>query len=173
MQLATDDDNTAVHDRQQARRGLLAAAGALALAASGCGVHVGSFELRFSTIAEYPDSGIVFASTVVVRNSTQWYHLWYDYAGPGLNPGPPPFVDFSREIIVAVFLGQRPDRCHRARVERVVLLDDRGLVVRWREVRAGTGQFCTPAVSYPGTIARIPLTEVPVRFEQVYGGWSG
>lgn len=147
------------------RRWLLG--GILALAAAvlvGCGVNIARFELRFSLVDETSDSGITVSSTVVVRDSLHWTSLWRDHTG-GLLPAPPlPYIDFDRNIVVGIFLGQRPDRCRHARVERVILVDEGRLLVRWREETSGS---CASGLSWPGAIVRIPFPDLPVRFEQL------
>ncbi|MFA7506115.1 MAG: hypothetical protein WCZ28_15555 [Burkholderiaceae bacterium] len=149
------------------RRRTLAAAGAMAVSAAACGVRIGRFELRYGTIDESLDSGFVFSITLVARNRTEWISLWQTHEGGHLPSRPLPHVDFGRDIVVGVFLGQRPDRCHQVRIERVLLIDDSGIIVRYREVVSRWGTACAPALSHPAAIVRIPFTGLPVRFEQL------
>lgn len=149
------------------RRRTLAAAGALAASTAACGVRIGHFELRYGTIDESLDSGFVFATTMVARNQGEWMSLWNAHDGRHRPSRALPFVDFGRDIVVGVFLGQRPDRCHRVRIERVLLIDDSRIIVRYRETRSRSGAACTPALSYPSAIVRISMTHIPVRFEQL------
>jgi len=150
-----------------ARRAALAAIGVLAMVVAACGVRIGSIDLRFGNVDLSFDSGIGIASTVVVREPNDWTRLWLDHDSRILPSRPLPFVDFGRDIIVAVFLGQRPDRCHGVRIERVLLFDDSRIIVRFREVVSRSGAACAPALSYPAVIVRIPFTDLPVRFEQL------
>src|SRR5690606_29511239 len=113
------------------------------------------------------DSGIGIASTVVVRNPNDWARLWLDHDSRILPSRPLPFVDFGRDIVVAIFLGPRPDRCHEVRVERVLLFDDTRIIVRYRELLSRSGTPCASGLSWPGAIVRIPFTDLPVRFEQM------
>lgn len=148
-----------------ARRVALGAVGALAVFAAACGIRIGSIDMRFGNIDLSLDSGIGIASTVVVRNPTEWTRLWLDHDSRILPSRPLPFVNFANDIVVAIFLGQRPDRCHEVRVERVLLFDDNRIIVRFREVRSSDAG-CAPGLSYPAVIVRIPFTDLPVRFEQ-------
>ena len=157
---------TSARATSRARRAALAAIGVLAMAAA-CGVRIGSIDMRFGNIDLSLDSGIGIASTVVVREPNDWTRLWLDHDSRILPSRPLPFVDFGRDIIVAVFLGQRPDRCHGVRIERVLLFDDSRIIVRYREVLSRTDAGCAQALSYPAAIVRIPFTDLPVRFEQL------
>ena len=154
-------------NRPWTRRTALVAVGALAMSAAACGIRIGRFEMRFGTIDESLDSGIGVALTVVVRSGNEWARLWQDHEARNVPSRPLPFVDFGRDIVVGVFLGQRPDRCNRVRIERVLLIDDSRLIVRYREVVTGSSAACAPAISYPAAIARVPFTDLPVHFERM------
>ncbi len=169
--LATGAANGRPRRSRWARRAVLAAAGAMAVLVAACGIRIGSFDMRFGIIDESLDSGIGIATTAVVRNATEWAWLWRDHDARLLPSRPLPFVDFGRDIVVAVFLGQRPDRCHRVRIERVLLIDDSRIIVRYREVLSRSGAACAPALSYPAAIVRIPFADLPVRFEQLGTGF--
>src|SRR5690606_15332507 len=90
----------------RARRNALAAIGVFAMVVAACGVRIGSIDLRFGNVDLSFDSGIGIASTVVVREPNDWTRLWLDHDSRILPSRPLPFVDFGRDIIVAVFLGQ-------------------------------------------------------------------
>ena len=154
-----------------ARRLALAAAAALAGLVAACGIHIGSFDLRFGSIEESLDSGIRVASTAVARSPGEWARLWLAHDARFAPPRPLPFVDFNRDIVVAVFLGQRQDRCSWVRIERVLMLDDSRIIVRYREmVRPPfptVGGSCGFGQSAPAAIVRIPAFDLPVRFEQL------
>lgn len=149
------------------RRTALAAVGALAMWVAACGIRIGSIDMRFGNIDLSLDSGIGIASTVVVRNPDDWARLWLDHDSRILPSRPLPFVDFGRDIVVAIFLGQRPDRCHQVHIERVLLFDDSRIIVRYREVLTRADASCAQALSHPAAIVRIPFTDLPVRFEQL------
>lgn len=161
--------------RTRARRFALAAIAVLAGLAAACGIHIGSFDLRFGNIDESLDSGIGVASTAVARSPGEWARLWLAHDARFAPSRPLPFVDFNREIVVAVFLGQRPDRCRRVRIERVLMIDDSRIIVRYREVLGppfpGVGGGCGPGQSFPAAIARMPAFDLPVRFEPLGTGF--
>jgi len=153
------------------RRVALAVVGFLAVVVAACGIRIGSIDMRFGNIDLSLDSGIGIASTVVVRNPTEWARLWRDHDSRILPSRPLPFVDFGRDIVVAIFLGQRLDRCHEVRIERVLLFDDNRIIVRYRELLSSAGTACAPGQSWPAVIVRIPFTDLPVHFEQLGPGF--
>lgn len=151
----------------RARRAALAAMAGLVALLAACGVRIGSIDLRFGHIDASIDSGIGFSFTVVVRDSVEWTRLWRDHDSRIHPPRPPPHVDFGRDIVVAIFLGQRPDRCHEVRVERVLVIDDSRIIVRYRELVVPAGNACAQGLSWPAAIVRIPFTDLPVVFERI------
>ena len=150
-----------------ARRAAALAIMALVAILAACGIRIGSIDMRFGNIDASLDSGIGFSFTVVVRDSTEWARLWRDHDSRIHPTRPLPHVDFGRDIVVAIFLGQRPDRCHEVRVERVLVIDDNRIIVRYRELVAPAGTPCAQGLSWPATIVRIPFTDLPVHFEQL------
>jgi hypothetical protein len=145
----------------------IAIAIAIAAALAACGVRIGHFELRFDGIDRSAQSGIDVAWVVVVRDPGEWERVWRDHDARRLPSRPVPYVDFGREIVAGVFLGRRTSTCHEVRIERVVLVDDHHMVVRYREVLPPPGDACGFALSYPADIVRIPYTDRPLRFEEL------
>jgi hypothetical protein len=144
----------------------VAIAGLAAILAA-CGIRIGSIDLRFGNIDASIDSGIGFAWTVVIRDHAEWQRLWRDHDSRVRPSRPLPIVDFGRDIVVAIFLGERPDRCHEVRVERVIIIDDSRIIVRYRELVSPVGAACAQGLSWPAVIVRIPFTDLPVYFERI------
>jgi hypothetical protein len=56
-----------------------------------------------TTLARGSNSGIDETLEAVVRSEDEWQTLWRSHGGAD----PAPAVDFSRELVAAVFLGRR------------------------------------------------------------------
>src|SRR5205814_2151319 len=50
------------------------------------------------------DTSIQHSGQVVILNETQWNHFWAEHHPEEVSPD----IDFSRNMVVGVFLGQRP-----------------------------------------------------------------
>ena len=100
---------------------------------------------------------------LVIRDHEAWVDAWASI-WPALAPIPaPPNVDFSREMIVLVALGERPTGGYS------ILVDSAGTDAAGVTVWVGTstpGLHCvaTQAFIQPVDIARLPRIEAPVRF---------
>lgn len=70
--------------------------------------------------------------------------------------GPPPSVDFDRDGVVAVFMGERPTGGHSIEVERVVLREDGKLLVEILLRSPGPECLTTLALTQPYQIVSVP-----------------
>ncbi|MHC4954883.1 MAG: hypothetical protein ACYTGZ_13435, partial [Planctomycetota bacterium] len=57
-------------------------------------------------------SGIGTAQNVAIMNEADWNALWAEHAG-----GTPPPVDFSKDLVVGVFLGPRASTAYSVRID--------------------------------------------------------
>lgn len=102
---------------------------------------------------------------LVIRDQAAWVAAWSSL-WPAFAPIPaPPNVDFSREMIVFVALGERPTGGYS------ILVDSAAASARGVTVWIGTsspGLHCvtTQAFTQPVDIARLPRTDATVRFAE-------
>ena len=123
-----------------------------------------SHPVPFVIVVEGKVSRVRVPEHLVVRDDGAWLTLWRRHAGPG--SGPPPLVNFDRDMVIAVFAGQAPDSTVVA-VTKIAATPD-GLEVRYtvRETRpllAGVADD-SPA---PFQIVRLARSSLPVRFVQL------
>lgn len=105
-------------------------------------------------------SGIREARFVGVTDGASWEKLWREHDAQA----PVPAVDFSRESVVAVFLGERPTG--GVKIELAVLadpLDATRLNAFYEEVRSSKG-FATTMISHPYLIVKVRKASV-IAFE--------
>jgi len=62
----------------------------------------------FTILTRGNDSGISTFSQAVVRSPDRWAALWQRHAAGSRIPTVPPAVDFSRNMVIAVFFGKGP-----------------------------------------------------------------
>jgi hypothetical protein len=121
-------------------------------------------ELPTTTVDAGSFSGYQVPAEVVVRDQVAWERLYRHHA-PGDRV---PRVDFSRETVLAVFLGTRSTGGHRVTVESVEVTEG-GLVVRYVEHLPGPDPRTGPALTSPFHIVTVPRTDAPVRFDARVG----
>lgn len=108
-------------------------------------------------------SGITTARNVVVDNASSWANLWADHTRPLSNPPPAPTVDFSKHMVLAVFLGGRPLGCYGVTITRTELLASK-LRVEYQESTPPSDVACTTVMASPVHIVAVPKTSLPVEF---------
>ena len=86
-------------------RSALLSLGVLLLAGA-CAGRTSGTPLSFSTVELGVSSGIREPTRIVARTSREWLVVWARHVQPVGAVVPPP-VDFSREMVVGVFMGQR------------------------------------------------------------------
>jgi protease stability complex PrcB-like protein len=106
-------------------------------------------------------SGIDRAQQSVAKTAAEFQTLWQRHA-----PGRPvPTVDFTKNMVVAVFLGSRPSGGFAAEITGVTSEGD-ATIVRWTERKPGPGQMASQVMTAPAFMATVPRREGPVRFEK-------
>jgi protease stability complex PrcB-like protein len=113
------------------------------------------------TIARGAHSNVDGPRQAVVRTPAEWTALWraHDYDTPA------PAVDFSREMVVAVFMGSRPTAGYT--VEIVSVKEAGGsLVVSYREQSPARDALTAQVLTAPFHIAAVPKFVGDVRFSK-------
>ena len=114
------------------------------------------------TVGKGPMSAIEEARQVTVRSAAEWGTLWKEN-GAG---GPVPAVDFSRELVVGVFLGSRPTAGYGVEIVRAV--GNAGtLIVEYVETRPSRDTVTAQVLTAPYHLAAIPKHDGMVSFRKV------
>ena len=91
------------------------------------------------------------ARQAVVRSAAEWSTLWSQHAGERARPE----VDFSKEMVVAVFLGTRPTAGFS--VEIVGAREEGAtLIVSYREARPQPGSVTAQVLTSPYHLVAVP-----------------
>jgi hypothetical protein len=102
----------------------------------------------------------------VARTAAEWAALYKQH-----EPDKPlPAVDFSREIIVAVFIGSRPTGGYGVEIAGVGAGTDGAVTVRYRERRPAGDAITAQVITSPYVIAAVPrpaAATTPIRFERI------
>ncbi len=115
----------------------------------------------FTTLAMGEQSRIRQAETVVVRDGKQWAALWQRHADGAERPA----VDFGRDMVIAVFLGQRPSGGYGVRI-RDVREEPERITVHVQRVIPEPGSAVTQVITHPFVMIRLPRRDKPVTFAE-------
>ena len=114
------------------------------------------------TVDKGAQSNVDDRLTAAARTEAEWAPLWkkhnYD------KPAPP--VDFSKEMVVAVFMGSRPNAGFSTAVVSATAANG-ALIVRYRETMPGPGTVSAQILTFPYHLVAIPRADVKdVKFEK-------
>ena len=139
----------------------VASAVSLLAACTTCAAVAGP--VPFSTLAKGLASGVDQQTQIVVRSQDDWAALWSRHMRTQAAPPPPPSVDFSRDMVVALFLGERPTGGHAIEVTRIERTDG-GLAIRYRTTRPDPTGMQTQALTQPFHLIKLPRIAGAVTF---------
>jgi len=114
------------------------------------------------TIEKGDQSNVDDAKQVLVRTEAEWTKLWTQH-----NPDRPrPSVDFSKEMVVAVFMGSRPNAGFSTSIVSATA-GNGALIVRYTEKMPGAGTVSAQILTFPFHLVAIPKADVKdIRFEK-------
>jgi len=114
------------------------------------------------TIDKGDHSNMDDAAQLVAKTAQEWQQLWKKHTPDR----PRPAVDFSKEMVVGVFLGSRPTAGYI--LEIVSAAQDNGsLVVKYRESIPPRGTMTAQVLTSPYHIVAVPFFPGGVKFEKV------
>lgn len=123
----------------------------------GCGANE---SLAFDRLTR---GGLPEAGSVVVDSEAEWQAVWAALRGVGDRPS----MDWDKELVIGVFLGERPTGGYALTVQEIRRLSPNHIELRVVTQAPKPGDFVTMAFTYPGELVRIdrrglnlPLTVV-------------
>ena len=97
------------------------------------------------------------------RSAAEWATLWNLHAGERTRPN----VDFSRDVVVAVFMGTRPTAGFSVEIVGV-RQEGPALIVSYKETRPAPDALAAQVLTSPFHIVAVPRgSTTDVRFERV------
>ena len=115
------------------------------------------------TVEKGDQSNVDEAKRVLVRTDAELKTLWQQHAPDR----PLPKIDLSKEMIVAVFMGSRPNAGFSTAVVSATAAAG-VLMVRYSETKPGPGTVAAQILTFPYHIVAIPKADVrDVRFERI------
>jgi len=119
-------------------------------------------KLGARTITQDDMSQVDSPRQAVARTPAEWQKLWRAHAGDR----PAPAVDFSKEMVAAVFLGTRPSAGFSAQFVHAGRKDN-VLTLQWTERRPDRDMVTAQVLTSPVIFAAIPKFAGEVKFEKV------
>lgn len=117
--------------------------------------------VSMTTLARGVNSDIMEPRQVVVRTADDWRALWKSHSAQ-----PPPVVDFSRSVVVAVFLGSRPTAGFAVKIT-AIRTEGGTAVVEYVERRPAPDALVAQVLTSPFHIVTVPRTAGDLKFRQI------
>ena len=115
------------------------------------------------TIEKGDQSNVDDAKQVLVRTDVEWTRLWQQHSPER----PRPAVDFSKEMVVGVFMGSRPHAGFSTAIVSTAAANG-ALIVRYTETLPKPGTVSAQILTFPYHLVAFAKTDVKdVKFEKV------
>jgi len=118
----------------------------------------------FTNIAKGDASGQQTAKQVTVRTAAEWAALWKDHAPTEKVPA----VDFSKDMVVGIFLGSKLSAGHEVEIVGV-RTEQKDLIVEYVQKQPGRGMLAAQILTEPFHLVAVPQHAGTVRFLHVPG----
>ncbi|MEZ6015533.1 MAG: protease complex subunit PrcB family protein [Planctomycetota bacterium] len=115
-------------------------------------------ELDVRDLGQASQSRVREQRVVVARDAQAWSQLWSEHSGLQLPSSPAPEVDFTREMVVAVFLGERPTGGFEVHIDSVTSTPV-ALVVKASSTAPNPDAMVTQALTAPMHAVAVPQTD--------------
>ena len=137
------------------------------LLAGACAGRTPGTPLSFSTVELGVSSGIREPTRIVARTSREWLVVWARHV-QSIGAVVPPPVDFSREMVVGVFMGERETGGYQIEIIEVERTAS-ALRVHYRTRSPEPGALLTQALTQPFHLIRLARDESPLTFAREGG----
>ncbi|HET8552513.1 MAG TPA: protease complex subunit PrcB family protein [Gammaproteobacteria bacterium] len=120
----------------------------------------------FEVVLSGRHSGVYKQYFTVIRDSETFASVWRRATARQYPQPAPPAIDFSRSMVIAVFLGERRSGGYQIGVGALTPTSN-GLQVTVRETRPGAGCNTTQALTEPFEIIKTAADAAPVHFRKL------
>ncbi len=135
----------------------------LAILLNGCVSDRGSIPVAMRRLDKGTQSGVIESRQLVIQDNAGWEKLWGDHKS-GIQPSQPlPEIDFSREMVIFVALGQQFTGGTSVEIDRVEN-SGRDLKILVRQRVPPDGSMVTQALTSPFDIVAVPKSNLPSKF---------
>jgi len=117
----------------------------------------------FSTLAKGFVSGMHEPAQIVIRSRDAWAAVWGRHTRAQVQPPSAPPVDFSRDMVVGIFMGQRGTGGYEIEITRVERADSQ-LRVYQRSRDPEPGAMVIQMLTQPYHVIKLPRHDGPLVF---------
>jgi hypothetical protein len=109
-------------------------------------------------------SGVSSALNVAVRDADSFAKLWHTHYQYRVDPPAAPKIDFTRQMVLGVFLGNRPGGCIGATIDKVEVRAGKVSAYYTERDYSGPTVLCLAAITQPMDMVVLDRIEGDVNF---------
>lgn len=117
-------------------------------------------EISFETIDKSSYGGVREKKEIVIKNFEDWETIWKEVKSIQISVPETPVVDFSKEMVVALFMGERTTGGYSTEITRIT---EDGIVY-YKEKEPGKGMMVTQALTQPYHIVKMENMDKEIEF---------
>jgi len=121
--------------------------------------------MPFSTVAKGSSSGISESTQIVIRTRDEWVAFWRRHTRNQVDPPAAPPVDFSRDMVVGIFLGERGTGGYAIELTKVER-DGSHLRISYRSQTPDSGAMLTQVLTQPYHLIKLSRDDGPLIFSR-------
>ena len=121
-------------------------------------------DVPFTTIESGSNSGVNVRQGVTIKDQAEWLALWRKHTSDLQPPPPMPAVDFSNEMVIAVFSGERKSGGYSIQVDNIRLAGNR-LIAMVSESNPAPDSINMMMITQPYHMVRLSKSTLPVVFQ--------
>ena len=126
---------------------------------------VASERVPFVTIDQGFRSGVRERKFLVIKTEPEWKAVWQSHGQPLIPVKELPRVDFDKEMVVAVFVGEKPTGGYKVEMTSIEEEREKGrLRIVLRESKPPVGSIAIQALTQPYQILRVKKTDLTTTF---------
>jgi len=119
-------------------------------------------QTTFTSVAKGDISGQQLAKQVIVLTPAEWKALWKDHSATEKMP----IVDFTKNMVVGIFLGSKPSAGHDVEIVGV-RTQEKELIVEYVQKQPGRGTMAAQILTEPYHLVSVAKHPGSVRFLHV------
>lgn len=109
------------------------------------------------------NSGYGKAREEIIKTLGEWQALWGDVTYAILPSSPVPEIDFKKEMVLGVFMGNRNTGGYNTEIKKII--ESEGIYqVYVQETSPGKNCITTQSLTQPFQIVKIPKTDLKIEF---------
>jgi len=112
------------------------------------------------------NGGLPAPAEKIIRTPEEWASLWRQTHAGQVPPPAAPKIDFTTQMVLAVFMGERPSGGYAITIEEVAV-GDKDVHVTFREQSPPPDAITAQVLTQPYHIVVVKKSALPVRFVRV------